>query len=153
MKEKQFRKRIIECTLVFLSVGGIYFIIEYIYKQRMSHWSMFLLAGICGLIAMLLNDRYTYEMDFLLQIFVCTSVCTTLEYLVGITLNSDYNIWDYRMLWGNINGQICPLFSFIWAYLFTLLIPILDYVEWNIFKNKTEVRPYYKVFGKKLFKL
>ena len=151
MSNNKILKRIIECLLVFISVGTLYFIIECIFKQRLSHWSMFLLAGFVGLIAMLMNDRFTYEMDFLLQILICTLITTVLEYFVGITLNTDYSIWDYRGLILQINGQVSFLFSCIWAVLFTILIPILDYIEWKIFKYNVETPPYYKVFGKKVF--
>ena len=30
-------------------------------------------------------------------------------------------------------------------------IPILDLIEWKVFKYKPETPPYYKVFGKKIF--
>lgn len=146
-------KRLAECLLVFISVGTLYFIIECIYKQRMSHWSMFILAGIVGLIAMLLNDFFTYEMDYLLQISICTFVCTLLEYLVGITLNATYEIWDYRNVPLNLNGHICVPFSIVWAILFAILIPILDYVEWKEFQYKPNTPPYYKIFNKTIFKI
>ena len=35
----------------------------------------------------------------------------------------------------------------------TILIPILDYVEWKVFGYKSDVKPYYKLFGKKIFEL
>jgi uncharacterized membrane protein len=145
-------KRIIECLLVFISVGTLYFIIECIYKQEMSHWTMFCLSGFVGVIAMLLNDKFTYEMDFLLQVFICTVVTTVLEYIVGIIWNADYSIWDYRGLLIHLNGQISLLFSCIWAVLFSILIPILDYVEWKVFKYKIYTPPYYKIFGKTVFR-
>lgn len=148
---KDTLKRIIECLLVFISVGTIYFIIECIFKQRLSHWSMFLLSGTVGLVAMLLNDRFTYEIDFGLQVLICTIITTFLEYCVGITLNADYSIWCYLGLPFNLDGQICLLFSCIWAVLFTILIPILDYIEWKIFKYLPNTPPYYKLFGKKIF--
>lgn len=147
----KYIKRIIECLLVFISVGIIYFVIECIFKQRMSHWSMFLLSGFGGVCCMVLNDLYDYKMDFILQVLICTSVIITGEYLVGITLNSSYDIWDYRNQYGNINGQICPLFSFIWAILIAILIPILDCVEWKVFKYKVNTPPYYKIFGRLIF--
>ena len=151
MKNNNFVKRIIEYFLVFISVGFLYFIIECIYKQRMSHWTMFILAGIVGLLAMLLNDKFTYEMDFLLQILICTILTTIFEYIVGILFNYDYSIWDYRNLYFQINGQISLLFSCIWALLFSIAIPILDYIEWKVFKYDPETAPYYKIFGKNIF--
>ena len=87
---KSTLKRLLECLLIFLSVGTVYFIMECIYKQRLSHWSMFCLSGVCGLIAMLLNDKFTYEMDILLQVLICTIITTFLEYMVGITINKEY---------------------------------------------------------------
>lgn len=150
---KSTLKRLLECLLIFLSVGTVYFIMECIYKQRLSHWSMFCLSGVCGLIAMLLNDKFTYEMDILLQVLICTIITTFLEYMVGITINKKYTIWCYLNLPLNLNGQICLLFSCIWFVLFCLLIPILDYVEWKIFKYLPNTPPYYKLFGKKIFEL
>lgn len=149
-------KRIIECLLVFISVGTLYYCIEIVFKGiTANNWhsdiSMALLSGTMGVIAMLLNDHFTYEMDILLQVIICAVVCTILEYIVGITCNADYSIWDYRGLSYNVDGQICLLFSCIWAVLFAILIPILDYVEWKIFKYKTDTPPYYKLFGKKIF--
>lgn len=149
---KMIFKRIMECLLVFISVGTLYFIIECIYKQEMSHWTMFCLAGFVGVIGMLLNDRFTYEMDFLLQISICTIITTILEYFVGIIWNADYNIWDYRNLLFNLGGQISLLFSCIWAILFAICIPILDYIEWKVFNYKVDTPPYYKIFGKIVFR-
>ena len=148
-------KRFVECLLVFLSVGSFYYLLECIYKSACQsgspHWTMFILAGFVGLLAMLLNDKFTYEMDFGLQVLVCTIVTTALEYVVGIIFNADYSIWDYRELPTNMNGMICLQFSCLWAFLFTMLIPILDYVEWKVFDYKSDVRPYYKICGKKIF--
>lgn len=146
-------KRLIECILVFLSVGTLYFIIECIYKQRLSHWSMFILAGSVGLLAMLLNDTFSYELDFGLQVSICTLCTVVLEYVVGRLLNSDYSIWDYRDQVLNLDGQICLGFSFMWFCMFVVLIPILDYVEWKVFKYKEDVQPYYKLFRKAIFRL
>ncbi len=44
---------------------------------------------------------------------------TIIEYIAGVLCLKLMNIrlWDYSKLWGNINGLICPLFSFFWAVL------------------------------------
>lgn len=44
-------------------------------------------------------------------------------------------LWDYSDLWGNIQGIICPLFSFFWAilgamYYFLVHPHILEGLEW-----------------------
>lgn len=44
---------------------------------------------------------------------------TVIEYIAGIALLRwmKLRLWDYSMRWGNIQGLICPLFSFFWAIL------------------------------------
>jgi len=110
-----------------------------------------MLSGVIGLMAMLLNDYFTYEMDFILQVVICTASTLLGEYLFGITLNYDYSIWDYRSLPFSINGQISLYFGILWLVFMTLLIPILDYVEWKFFDYNKDNPPYYKVFGKVIF--
>lgn len=146
-------KRFLECLLVYISVGTLYFIGECVYKHHISHWSMFMLAGAISLIALLINDCFTYEMDFILQVFICTIATILGEYLVGITLNQDYSIWNYKNQFCNLNGQICLVFGLLWLVIMTFLIPILDYVEWKFFDYKKDTPPYYKVFGKVIFRM
>lgn len=44
---------------------------------------------------------------------------TVIEFIAGIMLLKVANLrlWDYRKLWGNVDGLICPLFSFFWTLL------------------------------------
>ena len=44
---------------------------------------------------------------------------TLIEYIAGIMLLKfiKLRLWDYTNLWGNVQGLICPLFSFFWAVL------------------------------------
>ena len=55
---------------------------------------------------------------------------TVIEYIAGIMLLkiAKVRLWDYSMLWGNVNGLICPLFSAFWAILgavyYFLITPI-----------------------------
>ncbi len=71
-------------------------------------------------------------------LFVGMAVSMTLiEYIAGILLLRIFKLrlWDYRRLWGNIQGLICPLFSFFWAvlgaiYYFFIHPAILDALVW-----------------------
>lgn len=138
---------------IFLFSGSVYYGIEVLFKKsHTSHWSMFLLAGFAGLFFIDgLNDMFSYDMDYLLQILICSIAITVGEYIVGITLNRDYTIWDYRNMPFNIKGQICLPFCFIWIFLSAIFIPFLDWVEWAIFNQKKSEKPYYKIFGKTVF--
>lgn len=110
---------------------------------------MYLLGGFLGILALLFNNIFTYDTDFLLQCFILTITATILEGIVGNIVNMDYKIWDYRHLplsfW---NSQINLIFCIIWFGLFFIIVPILDYIEWTLFQYKPDTPPYYKVGGK-----
>lgn len=62
---------------------------------------------------------------------------TLIEYIAGIFLLKcmKLKLWDYSNCWGNIQGLICPLFSFFWAlasagYYFFIHPHILDALTW-----------------------
>ena len=62
---------------------------------------------------------------------------TVIEYIAGILLLkiAKVRLWDYSMLWGNIDGLICPLFSFFWSimgaiYYFAIHSYILRALQW-----------------------
>ena len=139
---------------LFLLCGTVYSLMEIIYKgtERGTHWSMFVLSGFCGILFIDgLNNIFSYEMDFLLQILICMVSITFCEYITGTLFNFDYSIWDYRDVAFNYKGQICLPFSIMWGLISFFAIPILDYIEWKVFKYKANTPPYYKIFGKKLF--
>lgn len=71
-------------------------------------------------------------------LFVMMAICmTVIEYIAGIILLKivKVRLWDYRNEWGNINGLICPKFSFFWAllgafYYFAIHAHILNALHW-----------------------
>lgn len=153
-KFNYYIKRILCHLFIFLFSGTVYYCMEIIYKDtHVSHWSMFLLAGFSALFFIDgLNDIFSYDMDYLLQCFICATAITIGELIIGLTLNTDYSIWDYRNLPFNYKGQICLIFYFLWMFLSLIFIPVLDYIEWKCFKYEPDNPPYYKVFGKVIFK-
>ena len=71
-------------------------------------------------------------------LFIAMAVAMTLiEYIAGIACLKylKVRLWDYSNLWGNIQGIICPLFSFFWAvlgalYYFLVHPYILSGLDW-----------------------
>ena len=62
---------------------------------------------------------------------------TLLEYIVGLVSFKGFHLrlWDYSKLWGNIQGIICPLFTFFWmvlsaVYYFLIHPHILNALHW-----------------------
>ncbi len=62
---------------------------------------------------------------------------TVIEYIAGLFILKYYHVrlWDYSNQWGNVQGIICPLFSFFWAvlgaiYYFCIHPYILEGLRW-----------------------
>ena len=153
-KIKYYLKRILCHIFIFLFSGTIYYCMEVICKDtHTSHWTMFLLAGFSALFFIDgLNDLFGYDMDYLLQCIICATAITIGELCVGLIWNFDYEIWDYRNMPLNFKGQICLTFYFLWLFLSAIFIPVLDYIEWKWFDYEQDNPPYYKIFGKVIFR-
>ena len=72
-----------------------------------------------------------------LIILIMTIAMTVVEYIAGriFIIGMNIKLWDYSDEWGNIQGIICPLFSFFWGliaalYYFLLHPHILNAVYW-----------------------
>ena len=72
-----------------------------------------------------------------LALILIAAELTLLEYIAGIFLLKAANVrlWDYSMMWGNVNGLICPLFTLFWTLLgvmyYYLIHPhILEALAW-----------------------
>ena len=68
---------------------------------------------------------------------VMALVVTCIEYIAGLIFIKKMKIklWDYENQWGNINGIICPRYSFFWAvlsaiYYFLIHPHILNSIYW-----------------------
>ena len=113
---------------------------------------VYYVAGFVGLIALVMNNIFTYDMDYLSQGFVCGLIATILEGIAGNIWNADFILWDYRgMPFACWNDQICLPFFLAWIILCLAIIPVLDYIEWRLFGYKTDTPPYYVICGKKIF--
>ena len=98
-------------------------------------------SGLCALYLIASLERFApFHSVFWNRfwLFCLMAVCMTLiEYLAGILCLKAWKVrlWDYSKLWGNIQGLICPLFSFFWAvlgavYYFGIHPHILDALSW-----------------------
>ena len=53
----------------------------------------------------------------IVTILVMAVAMTVIEYIAGILCLKVFHVrlWDYSMLWGNVQGLICPIFSLAWG--------------------------------------
>ena len=145
-------KSFMKYLLLFTFSGYIYVCMELLFRGR-SDISMMFCASICVVPMVLLNNQFSYEVDFLLQLVLCAVFATFIEYIFGILFNADYHIWDYRNMPMNIDGMVCLPFSLLWMLIAAWVIPLMDWIDCYVFGYKPEQKPYYKIFGKRIYQM
>ena len=101
-------------------------------------------VGLCMLFLLSLADLSFIENILLrniVTIFFMGIAMTMIEWVAGIIFIKGMNVklWDYSDRWGNIQGIVCPLYSFFWCvlgaiYYFFIQQHMLDAVSW-LFDN------------------
>ena len=99
-------------AMLFYLGGCAYMGLELLYRGR-SHGSMFIAGGTCFLLIGQLG-RALRRVPLLLRAAAGAGVITLVELCIGLLVNRNYEVWDYRGRPGNFLGQICPLFSLLW---------------------------------------
>lgn len=114
-------------AILFTIGGGSYTALELAFRRR-SHWSMFCLGGACFLSIGALFRRCP-QMGVPARMATGSAMCTAGELAVGLALNRDHRIWDYRNLPMNFRGQICLPFSLLWMPLSLVAGSLYDFCE------------------------
>lgn len=138
------RYRRVNKYAVLLTVGGLlYILMELVWRGR-SHWTMFLLGGLCFVGLGLINEVLPWDMPLWRQVLMGACIVTALEFMAGCTVNLwlGWGVWDYSNMPGNVLGQICPQFFLLWlpvSLAGIVLDDILRYRWWR------EERPHYNI--------
>ena len=122
--------------IIFIIFGLMYITIELLYRGH-THYSMFIVGGICGVLIGLINDN-TPDMPLLSQCVLGAVIITIIELLTGLFLNVylGLNVWDYSNQPFNFMGQICPQFCIIWCILSILVIRRDDWLKEKVLKRR-----------------
>ena len=148
----KIKDRIIKFIVLFSFGFFAYMLIELIYRQY-----TFILMGVCGGIAIVLldqiNDKISWDTDILIQGACGSLIITFFEYVIGeLFLNGVLPVmWDYSNVFLNYKGIICLPFSLVWVGLSIVAVVIADAINYYLLDDE-EVVPYYKLFGKTIFK-
>lgn len=134
-------KNALKTGCLFLIGGAIYVLIELVYRGY-SHWTMFLLGGLCFVLIGGVNEYIPWEMPLWLQAGIGAVIITALEFICGCIVNLalGWNVWDYSNTPLNILGQVCLPFAIIWFVIAHFGIVLDDYLRYWLFK---EEKPYY----------
>lgn len=142
-------------VFLFYIGGAIYTLIELLWDGS-THWSMFVISGICFVIMGLLNEyKFSWKGSLFVQSLVSAIIITIFEFFTGCIVNIrlGLNVWDYSNLPFNLLGQICLYFSLIWIPLSTFGIVLDDWIRYlnyltfrRFFPNmKKRERPKYRL--------
>lgn len=130
--------------LVLFSVGGAIYIMMELLWRGYSHWTMFIVGGMCFVLVGLLNELLTFEMSLVYQMAIGACIITQIEFISGCIINLwlGWNVWDYSDMPFNVYGQICLPYMVLWFLLSGAAIILDDYLRYWWFG---EERPKYKI--------
>ncbi len=130
--------------IFFWALGGcIYYFFEILFRG-FSHWSMFVLGGICLLFFYIQGSLLHWKEPLWRQVLRCIIFVTAMEFITGIIVNKwlHLEVWDYSGLPLQLFGQICFPFIVIFSGLCLVGIFISGYLSYWLFR---EEKPSYHI--------
>lgn len=121
--------------LLFLIGGRLYTWIELLWRGR-THWTMFVLGGVCFVIMGILNECiFPWNLGLLCQSLISAVIITAFEFVAGCMVNLwlGWNVWDYSDVPFNLLGQICLPFFLVWILLSIVGIIADDWIRYGIY--------------------
>lgn len=118
-------------TLRLLNAGGLmYLMVELLWRGH-THWSMYLVGGLCFICIGLLNEIFPWNMPLLMQLTLAAIEVTVIELVAGLIINIGlgWNVWDYSNMPFNILGQVCLPYMILWFFLAFPAILLDDYLK------------------------
>lgn len=109
-------KKLSEYLFLWALGGTLYYSIELMFRG-FSHWSMFLLGGICLLFFWLQGSKTEWSDPMWVQVIRCTIFVVSCEFITGIIVNKwlGWGVWDYSDEPFHLFGQICLPFAMIFS--------------------------------------
>lgn len=129
-----FLKKLMEYGFLFLLGGSIYYSLEMAFRG-FSHWSMFVLGGLCMAFFAFQGRGTRWREALWKQIIRCTTFVTACEFITGLIVNKWLRlaVWDYSNQPFHLFGQICLPFAVLFSGLCALGILVSGYLLHWIF--------------------
>lgn len=131
-------------SFILFGMGGIFYLIIELLWRGESHWSMFILGGVCFAVIGLINERSRGQLPLLLQGLIGAVIITALEFVTGYIVNIrlGMNVWSYYDMPMNIMGQVCLPYTVLWFFLSIGCVIVDDILRERLFG---EERVSYKI--------
>ena len=138
-----FLKRLIEYGFLWMVGGTIYYSFEILFRG-FSHWTMFVLGGICMMFFAFQGRASNWQESLWKQVLRCSLFVTACEFITGMIVNKflHWQVWDYSDQPFHLFGQICLPFAIIFAGLSACGILLSGYLLHWFFKEES---PRYRV--------
>ena len=122
-------KRIKKYALCFILGAVGYGAIETIWRGH-THWSMMIAGGLCFVLFSIVSEIMRQK-NILMKALVCALGVTAIEFVFGLIFNLwlKMGVWDYSHMPLNLLGQVCPIFTVIWAGLAVCFLPLADVIN------------------------
>lgn len=130
--------------LLLFNIGGVLYIGIELAWRGWSHWTMFILGGLCFVCLGMINEVLPWETLLWQQVLIGAGIITALEFLTGCVVNLwlGWHVWDYSNMPGNILGQVCPQYMLLWLPV-SLIGIVLD--DWMRYRWFHEEKPHYRL--------
>ena len=128
VEERRMKQRIlinVRNGIVLLVVGGLaYNLIEILWRGY-SHWTMFLVGGVCFQMIGRIHTALK-KWNVVKRCALCSLGVTVIEFISGCLFNLalGMQVWDYSYLPFNLLGQVCLLYSVLWGGLSLAAVPL-----------------------------
>lgn len=133
-------RKISEYLFLWGAGGCLYYGFEVIFRG-FSHWSMFMLGGLCFLFFFVQGITLHWREALWKQTLRCIIFVTAMEFTTGIIVNKwmGLSVWDYSDLPFHLFGQICIPFIIIFSGLCVIGIILSGYLGYWIFGEEKPV--------------
>lgn len=124
-------EKLLKFLFLLVLGGSVYYGIEILYRGY-SHWTMFLVGGICFIGMGLINEIFPWDMPIWKQVLIGDVFVLLMEFLSGCIVNLwlGWDVWDYSNMPFNLLGQVCLTFAFLWIPIVLFGILVDDYARW-----------------------
>ena len=97
-------------AVLFYMGGAGYMALEFLWRGR-SYGSMFLLGGSCFLV---LGKVRKLPGPLPVKVLLGAAAVTGMEFMAGLLVNQQHQVWDYTDMPMNFRGQVCLPYSLLW---------------------------------------
>ncbi|MBQ7876645.1 MAG: hypothetical protein IJ316_05070 [Clostridia bacterium] len=115
------------------TIGGTgYFLIEILWRGY-SHWTMFVLGGLC-FYSLFSIFPLMHDVPIIVKALTGGAIITVMEFVTGCIVNLllDWNVWNYSDAPFNVLGQICLPYTILWSLLCIPIAYLCLFVEQHI---------------------